>query len=137
MENQEIRNDDYLGNLIRTCPVDCPSDDFVQRIMATIAPEPIVVAEKKTFYHYILSTLPYAALVLFCIFIFATSDLPFLNGLTGKGFIMNEMVPYIANMFSGIMSSFDSKFISWGLLVGIAGAFLFLVDRFFSRRTAI
>jgi len=136
MENEEIRNDDYISNLIRQTPLDCPADDFVDRIMAAIQTEPLVVSERKTFLPYIKSTLPYAALVIFCLLIFATSDLPFMNGIHGKGYIMNEIMPYIGTLIASLKAAFASKYVTWGLLVGIAGGLLFLVDRFLSRRTA-
>ena len=136
MEKEDIRSDDFLGNLIRQVPLESPSGDFVDRVMSAIQPE-AVATEKKKSYFYLQSALPYIALGMFCLLIFFTSDLPFLNNLSGKGSVLNEIIRSMAGLFKGIAASLDSKYISWGLLVGIAGGLLFFVDRFFSRRTAI
>lgn len=137
MENEELRSDDYISNLIRQTPLDSPADDFVDRVMAAIQAEPVVAPERKTFLSHMKSGLPFAALIIFCLLIFSTSDLPFLNGIPGKGYFMNEIMPYIGTLIASLKAAFASKYVTWGLLVAIAGGLLFLVDRFFSRRTAV
>ena len=137
MEKEDIRSDDFLGNLIRQVPLESPSDDFVDRVMSAIQPEAVAAEEKKSYFFYLQSALPYIALGMFCLLIFFTSDLPFLNKLSGKGSVLNEIIRSMVGLVKGIAASLDSKYISWGLLVGIAGGLLFFVDRFFSRRTAI
>ncbi|MCX6277395.1 MAG: hypothetical protein NT004_04790 [Bacteroidetes bacterium] len=137
MEKEEVKNDDYLSRLIRQIPLESPSDDFVNNVMAVIQSESVVVTGKKSFFPSFNSALPYVAVILFCIVIFATSDLPFLNRIPAKGYFLNDILPYFGALVAGIKAAFTSKYVTWGLLVGLAGGLLFFVDRFLSRRSAI
>jgi hypothetical protein len=137
MEKEEFNGNDELGRLIRQSPLDCPADGFVDRVMAAIQTENVVVPEKISFIGYVNLMMPYAALALFCMVFFFYSDLPFLNRILGRGFLTNEITPYFGILVDSLKSTFSSKYITYGFLIGLAGGFLFLVDRFFSRRSTV
>ncbi|MEI6433233.1 MAG: hypothetical protein WCP32_00205 [Bacteroidota bacterium] len=137
MEKEEIENDDYLSRLIWQIPLESPSDDFVDHVIAAIQAESVVVTGKKSFFPAFNSVLPYLAVILFSILIFATSDLPFLSRIPAKGYFMNDILPSFGALIAGMKAAFTSKYVTWGLLVGLAGGLLFFVDRFLSRRSAI
>ena len=137
MVKEEFNGNDDLGRLIRQSPLDCPADGFVDRVMAAIQTENEVVKEKISFLRYINLMFPYAALTLFCVVFFFYSDLPFLNRILGQNFFTNEIIPYFGMLTDSLKSTFSSKYITYGFLIGLAGGFLFLVDRFFSRRSTV
>jgi hypothetical protein len=68
---------------------------------------------------------------------FFYSDLPFLNRILGQGFVSTEIMSHFEMLITSLKSTFSSRYITYGFLIGLAGGFLFLVDRFFSRRTTI
>ncbi len=137
MEKEEFSSNDDLGRLIRQSPLESPADDFVDRIMAVIQTEKEVIAEKISFFEYMNMVLPYAALVFFCIAFFFYSDLPFLNGILGQGHFTKEILPQYDILMDGLKNTFSSRYVTYGFLIGVAGGFLFLVDRLFSRRTSV
>ena len=137
MEKDEFLNDDFLRDLIRRSPLDHPSDDFVYRVMANIQTAPEVVAEKKSFFFYLKTVVPYAVITLVVFFVFATSDLPVFKWIPGKDYLTGNLLPYLGTLFLVFKNAFASKFVSWGLLISFSAGVLFLVDRLFSRRTSV
>ena len=136
MEKDDFTEDDFLGRLIRQNPLDSPSDDFVNRVMAGIQTVPEIASVRKPIFWYLKVMIPYILLFMLFFVVFATSDLPFLNWLPGKSYYLNHLVPYFGTLFAGLKNSFSSKYVSLGLLVMASTAFLFIIDRVFTRKTA-
>jgi hypothetical protein len=137
MEKDKFMKDDFLRELIQLSPLDSPSDDFVDRVMANIQLSPEVVVEKKPFYRHLKTAAPYAAITLFLIFVIATSDLPIFNWFPGKEYLTNNLLPYLGTLLLVFRNAFASKFVSWGLLISLSAGILFVIDRLFSRRTSV
>ncbi len=133
MENDEFLKDEFLHDLMQQLPEESPSDGFVSRVMTVIAPLP--VSEKKSFYLYLRSGLPYIAIGLTLIFVVLTSDLPFLNYFPGKEFFINAFVPYLNSLTDGFKSLFGNvKDLSIPVMVVIAAGLFFLIDKLFTGR---
>jgi hypothetical protein len=132
-----MERDDLLCELIRQCPLDSPSDDFVDRVMANIRVAPEITPVKKPFFIFVKATSPFAVLILVLVVVFSTSDLPIFNWLPGKEYFINIFVPYFGSIFTGLKDVFTSKFVSFGLLISVSAGLLFLIDKWFSRRTVI
>ena len=130
-------NDDFLRDLIRRSPLDSPSDDFVDRVMATLQPSPEVSAVKKPFMLILKAAVPYVIIALILLVIIATSDLPLFNWLPGKDFFTKGLVPYLGTLFAVFKNAFASKYVSWVLLISVSAGVLFAIDRLFSRRTSV
>jgi len=137
MKKDEFLNDDFLRDLIRRSPLDRPSDDFVDRVMANIQMTPEVLVEKKPFFFYLKTVVPYVLITLIVFFVFATSDLPLFKWIPGKDYLTNNLFPYFGTMFLVFKNAFASKFVSWGLLISFSVGVLFFIDRLFSRRTSV
>ena len=136
METDDFYKDDFLRGLISQSPLESPSDDFVERVMANIEVVPEISPVRKPFFHYLKSVGPYFMVLLIVIFVFSTSDIPFLNWLPGKNYYLNNLVPYAGTLLASLKNAFSSKYVTLGLLITASGAFLFLIDRYLSRRTA-
>ena len=137
MEKDDFLKDDFLRELIRRVPLDSPSDDFVDRVMANIQASPEVSVVKKPFYHFLKSAVPYAIVTLVLFFIISTSDLPVFNWLPGKDYFLHSLLPYFGDLFAVLKNAFASKYVSWVLLISLSAGVLFAVDRLFSRRAAL
>ena len=137
MEEDDFLKDEFLRELINRSPLDSPSDDFVDRVMAGIQPAPQVEAVKQPLYQYLKVSAPFVILALSLFVVIATSDIPLFNWVPGKDFLMNNLLPYLGTMLLVFKNAFSSKFVSWGLLIGFSTAVLFLIDRLFSRRTSL
>lgn len=137
MENKEINRDDRLGRMIRLVPPDMPSDDFTDRVMAGIRASEEAALAQQRWLTMISHMFPYAALLLFCVLFFLHSDLPFLNEIAGKNFFTNLIVPYTTGLSDGLKDFFNSRYVTYGFMTGLAGIFLFFLDRYFTRRTAV
>jgi hypothetical protein len=132
-----IEKDDFLRSLIQKSPLDSPSDDFVDRVMANLLLAPETAPAKKPYFLYVKAAFPFAVLILVLVVVFSTSDLPFLNWLPGKEYYLNSLAPYIGSLFDGVKNAFASKYVSFGLLISVSAGLLFLIDRWFSRRHAV
>jgi hypothetical protein len=137
MEKDDFLTDDFLGDLIRRAPLDSPSDDFVDRVMANIQASQEVSVVKKPFYLFIKAAIPYASVALIVFVIIGTSDIPLFNWLPGKSYFTNDLIPYFGNLFADMKNAFASKYVSWVLLISFSTGFLFSIDRFFSHRTSV
>ena len=137
MENDDMFKDDFLARLIRQSPLDCPSDNFVDHVMENIQHAPEVVAVNKPFFLYLREAVPYTILALLLLFVFATSDLPFMNWLPGRDYFIKNLVPYFETLLTGLNNAFASKYVSFGLLISLSAGLLFMIDRLFSRRTPV
>ena len=105
--------------------------------MAGIQLAPETAAVKRPFFLYVRAAVPYALFLLLILFIFATSDLPFMKWFPGKDYLLNNLVPYLSTIFAGLKNAFSSRYVSLGLLISICGGLLFLADRLFSRRFSV
>ncbi len=137
MEKDDFLKDDFLRELINRSPLDSPSEDFVDRVMAGIQTNAEVEVVKKPFFHYLKVSAPYFILVFFIFVVIATSDLPLFNWFPGKAYFTNNLMPYLETLFMVFKKAFSSKFVSWGLLISFSTGVLFLIDRLFSRRTSL
>lgn len=137
MEKDDFLNDDFLRDLIRRSPLDSPSDDFVNRVMANIQVVPEVSAARNPIYENVKAVIPYAAITLFLFLVIATSDLPIFNWLPGKDYLVNNLLTYTGTFFAVLKSGFSSRFVSWGLLISLSAGILFLIDLVFSRRASL
>ena len=132
-----VEKDDFLRELIQKSPLDSPSDNFVDRIMAYLQVAQEMAPAKKPFSLYVKIAIPYAVLVLVIFFVFATSDLPFLNWLPGKEYFFDSFLPYFGSLLTILKNTLSSKYVSMGLLIGLSAGLLFLIDRWFSHRTTV
>ena len=137
MEQDEIMNDDILRELIQRIPLDSPSENFVDRVMAGVQTSPAVVVARKPFFLYLKTAVPYTAFALILFFVIATSDLPLFNWVPGKDYLLQNLLPYFQTLFTIFKNAFSSKFVSLGLLISFAAGALFLIDRLLSRRTSV
>ena len=137
MEKDDLIKDDFLRDLIQQMPLDSPSDDFVERVMAGVQTLPQTVPVQKTFFWYLKAVFPYAVMLFILSVIFLTSDLPFLNWLPGKNYYMHNLVPYFGTLFAIVKNALTSKYVSFGLLIIGSSVFLFVVDQLFSRRSTV
>ena len=133
MKKDDLNEDDFLRKLIIQISLDSPSDDFVDRVMSGIQAVPALQTEKRPFFYYINAFLPYGLLGLFLLLVISTSDLPFLNQIPGKEFLLNYLALYVDVLFDGFKSVFTNNYVFWGLLISISAGLLFLVDRIFSH----
>jgi hypothetical protein len=135
MENNELFKDDLLGKMIRSAPLESPSDAFTDAVMARIRQAPVVVPASKPFFLFVKNTWTYA-LVLFAVIIFLlTSDLPFSNTIPGKEYFSNSLLPYFTSLFSMIKSSLGSpKNISIPVMIVAAIGFLLLMEYWVFRK---
>lgn len=135
MEKDSIHRDDFLGRLISEIPLESPSDNFTSNVMERIALEPLHVTEKKPFYLYLKSWLPWVLLSVAMIIFLFTSDIPFLEAFPGKRYFTDSLGPYILSLFSGFKPLFEGgKVASYTLMILMAGGGLLGLDYFLKRR---
>jgi hypothetical protein len=137
MEKDEFLKNDFLRKLVQRSPLDSPSDDFVDRVMANIQMAPEVAVVKKPFYLSLKAAIPYAAITLVVLVVIFTSDLPIFNWLPGKESFTNSLLPYLGSLFTVFKNAFAPKYVSWVLLISFSAGGLFLIDRIFSRSTSV
>ena len=134
MVEDDFLKDDFLKELIGKQPLDSPSDDFTENVMAGIRLAPEYVPERKPFWLYVRASLPYAAIALIVIIFFISSDLPYSKFLPGKEYFRSLLIPYLGNLYSGFVSLFSLvRSGSLPLAVIASGSLLFLLDRIFFR----
>ncbi len=137
MEKDDFLKDDLLRELIRRSPLESPSDDFVDRVMANIQVTQEIAVAKKPYYQFLKAATPYAVIAIILFFVIATSDMPIFNWIPGKDFLINSMWPYLGTLLATFKEAFASKYVSWIMLISFSAGILFLVDRLFSRRPSI
>lgn len=137
MENNDFGNDDFLRRLIQQSPLDHPSEDFVDRVMAGIHPAPEIAPVQRPFLQYLQTLVPYAFLIFILFVVFSTSDLPFLNWLPGKNYLIHSLISSFGSLFAGLKYALTSKYVSFGLLIITSTCVLFLIDRLLSRKTTV
>jgi hypothetical protein len=135
-EHEEINRNDQLGRLINQIPLEGPSDDFVNRVMLAVQTENVILTEKKGWWVYVKSGLPLVALVVFIAIVFFTSDLPLLKDIPGEGYLVKQLFSFIETTFLMLSSAFSVGYVSWGILIGVAGGLIYLIDQAFTRRAS-
>jgi len=135
METDDLTKDDFLGRLIQQSPLESPSDDFVDKVMAGIQQAPESRPLRPELLSLLKKIFPVIFLLVMFVVVICTSDIPFLNWLPGKNYYFGTLLPYIGNSLSCLKDVFSSKYFSLGMTILFSGAVLFLVDHFFTRRT--
>lgn len=127
-------DDERLGNLIRQAPLEAPSDNFLEHVMMAVSAESEMVAEKRSLSGLLKTVWPYAALVAFFIIIYMTSDIPGLQQTPGGSILSEILLRSVETIIGAIQATFSSAYVSWGLLVGMAGGLLYVFDQWLSRK---
>lgn len=134
MEREDLHTNDYLGNLIRQIPPDELPDNFTDRVMMAIRTTPETVDNKKTIADWLKLWFPYILLTGFLGVIFFTSDIPLINTINGDSFFINYCLACIDQISKAFNTIFQSDYVTWGLLISVAGLFLYLTDRLLGKR---
>ncbi|MEI6885359.1 MAG: hypothetical protein WCO02_12780 [Bacteroidota bacterium] len=136
MEKDEMLNDDFLAGLIRKTPLESPSDDFINNVMRGIELQPDAAVEKRPYFQWLNSAVPYVLLGVIILFILYSSDIPYLNFLAGKEYFSGLFVKIFQPFWISMKALFSSKFITYSFLIGVSAGFLFIIDKLFFRRFA-
>jgi len=136
MDTDDMLTDDFLADLIRKVPLESPSEEFIDKVMTGLEPLPGVSSEKRPYFLWFNSIIPYIVLGLALILIFYSSDIPFLNVMHGKEFLSGIFVKIFQPFWFTMKSLLSSKFVTYSLLIGVSAGFLFIIDKLFSRRFA-
>ena len=130
----DVIKDDFLAELIKKVPLESPSDEFVNNVMAGIETVPVQVVEKRQFFYWLRSLLPYLGIGIIVVLILVSSDIPYLNFMGGKVFFSSLFLKIFQPLWISMKALLSSKFITYSLLIGVSAGFLFIVDKLFSRR---
>ena len=136
METDDLVNDDFLADLLRKMPLETPSDEFINKVMAGIEPLPVLVNEKKPYFLWVKSSIPFIGLGMFVLLIIFSSDIPYLNLNYGRDYFSLIFIKAFQPFIVSMKTLLSSKFITYSLLIGVSAGFLFIVDKLFSRRFA-
>jgi len=134
MDMDDVIKDDFLAELINKVPLESPSAEFVNNVMAGIETVPVRVVEKRPFFYWLRSRLSYLGIGIIVVFILISSDIPYLNLIAGKEFIFSLFLKVFQPFWISMKVLFSSKFITYSLLIGVSAGFLFIIDKLFSRR---
>lgn len=134
MIKENLNEDDFLRKMMHHVPLDSPSDDFVEKVMAGIKPALIQEPARKPLFQHLKSFFPYALLVLVLFTVIMTSDLPFLNWIPGKNYLNEGVLPYLGVLWSSLGKLFTSKYVTFGLLISASAGVLFLTDHYLGNK---
>ena len=134
MDTDDMLKDDFLADLIGKVPLESPSDEFINNVMVAIGPLSSHVIEKRPFYLMIKSLLPYIAPGIIIVFILFSSDIPYLNYISGKEYFSATFIKIVQPFWISMKTLISSRFITYSLLIGVSAGFLFIIDKLFSRR---
>ena len=137
MDTDELLKDDFLADLIRKVPLESPSDEFIDNVMAGIGPLPAPVIETRPYFFWVRSSLPYIGLGLIIVFILFSSDIPYLNFIMGKEYFSSMFLKIFNPFWISMKTLVSSRFITYSLLTGVSAGFLFIIDKLFSRRFSV
>ena len=138
MEKDNPLNDDFLQKLIGKSTLESPSDDFVEKVMYRIQPQPDAAPINSSFFSFLKSSSLYFLIAAILVGFFMTSDISFMNWLPGKQYLLNTFLPYFDSLLTGLKSlSGFGKDISIPIMIIIASGLLFLFDRLLSQRSAV
>jgi hypothetical protein len=136
MEHDELNRNDQLGSLISQMPLDSPSDDFIDRVMMAVQVKEVELEARKSWWDYLKSAIPYAAIILFIALVYFTSDMSFFKGMTGESVLVNQLFTFFGNSIRILASAFSTGYVSWGILIGISGGLIYLIDQAFTRKAS-
>ncbi|MEI8005043.1 MAG: hypothetical protein WCI48_02475 [Bacteroidota bacterium] len=134
MDMNDVIKDDFLAGLIKKVPLESPSDDFVDKVMAGIETIPVPVVEKQPYFHWMRSSLPYLGAAMIVVLILISSDIPYLNFIGGKVYFSSFFLKIFQPFLNSMKTLLSSRFITYSLLIGVSAGFLFIIDKLFSRR---
>ena len=138
MERDDLVKDELLKKLAGRVPLESPSVEFTQKVMAGIVTMPETVKPKNPFFLFLRSWSLWILLGIFAAVFFLSSDVPYLTFIPGKEFFNDHVVPYFAAMFAGLARLFTgSKTLSITLSLLVAGTLLFAIDWFIRRRSVV
>lgn len=137
MEKDETTEDRFLRELIQTSPLECPSDDFVEKVMAGVIAAAPVESSQRSFYHYLRSALPYIGLTAMVLMFVYSSDLPFSKLMPGIDYWSRYVIPYFDALVGGFKSLFATRFVTFAMGIGLCAGLLVLIEHFFSHRKTI
>ena len=138
MESDDFLKDDFLKELFGKQPLDSPSDDFTEKVMAGIRLNPEFSLARKPYYLYLKASWPYVLIALTVIIYLISSDLPYSKFIPGKDYFENILFPYMKNLSVGFISLFSFiKSATLPLAILASGLLLFILDRFFFHRHSI
>jgi len=135
MGKDDLLNDDFLRDLVQRGSSDTPSPDFVVHVMNKIQTLPERISLKSRFFLCLKTIFPYVLLVIFVLFFFFSSDLPFSKYLPGKEYYSHVLLPYFNFFRDAFKMFFSSKYLSLGVIVLFAVGLLILIEYLFSRKT--
>jgi hypothetical protein len=131
MDNDDLINDDFLRNLVRKSSIQSPSDDFVEKVMERISPQPAVAPVNRSFFYFLKSYLGYFLLAFILVAFFWTSDISVLSWLPGKQYFIDNVLPSFDFLYSWLRPlSGSGKGFSIPIMILVASGLFFLVDKF-------
>jgi hypothetical protein len=138
MENDNLLNDDFLQEMVGKSTLESPSDDFVEKVMSRIQPQPDVAPVTRSFFFYMKSSIGYFLLAAILVGFFLTSDISFMNWIPGKHYFMDTFLPYFSSLFSGLKSlSGNGKVLSIPIMIIVASGLFFFLDKLLASRNSI
>lgn len=138
MDRDDFLKDDFLKELVGKQPLESPSDDFTEKVMAGIRMNPELTPEGKPYYLYLKASWPYLLIALTVIIYLASSDLPFSKFIPGKEYFESFLFPYLKNLSADFITLFSFiKSATLPMAILSSGLLLFILDRFFFRRRSV
>jgi hypothetical protein len=138
MERDDFLKDDFLKELLGKQPLDSPSDDFTEKVMASVRLNQEFSLARKPYYLYLKASWPYVLIALTVIIYLVSSDLPYSKFIPGKDYFETIFIPYLKNLSMGFISLFSFiKSATLPLAILASGLLLFMLDHFFFRRHSI
>ncbi|MBE0646376.1 MAG: hypothetical protein IH596_01185 [Bacteroidales bacterium] len=134
MKQREEVQDDFLKDLMKKTSLESPSDDFTKNIMGRVETMPVYQPQKKQFFLFIKSALPWIIIVVAFVLFFLFYDLPYGKYLPGGPFLQDVLLPTFSSFFSSFKELASSKFYSIALVVLVCGGGLFSLERLVSHR---
>jgi hypothetical protein len=134
METDDMLKNDFLAELIRQVPLDCPSDEFVGNVMKGLDPLPSGLVVKQAPLIRLKWLFLYAGLGLLIFIILYTSDIPYINSLFARDYLSGAFVTMLQPFLFTLKGFLASKFVSYTLLISVSAGFIFLIDNLLSRK---
>jgi hypothetical protein len=137
MDMDDVIKDDFLAELIKKVPLESPSDEFVHNVMSGIETIRVPAIEKRPYFNWLRSWIPYLGIGIIIVLILISSDIPYMNLIGGKEFISSLFLKVFQPFWTSMKTLFSSRFVTYSLLIGVSAGFLFVVDKLFSRRFSV
>jgi hypothetical protein len=138
MENLENLEDDFLRKMIGKMPLEEPSADFTEKVMASVKAAPSPVQTGSPAGIFLRNSWPYLLIAAIVAVILATSDVPFSRYFPGYGYLTDTLLPYLGKLFGSIGSVV--VLLRSGplpLIIILSMGILVAVDYFLGKRRAI